>query len=71
MKITHSQSRTVQAKQYEPMNIMFSVESECEAKNVKKEMDKLQSIVDKKLAEAITDAKVSFKQEKENSNKPV
>lgn len=65
MKIKHSQSRTIQARQYEPLNILFEIEAECEAKSVEKEMNKLKAIVDAKLAEAVEVAQVSFKSEKE------
>ena len=60
-RIKHTQSRTIQVKQFEPRNFSFEIEDDVPMELVEECMDAMKSALDKRIDDAVKD----FQQGKE------
>lgn len=65
--VRHSQSRTVQVKQYEPRTFTFEIEGDSEPDAVPAAMDAMKALIDSKLDAAVAKLQEDLKTEKANS----
>lgn len=66
-KVKHSQSRTVQVRQYEPRTFTFEIEGEIEVEKLEAAMASMEKIISKKIDESVAQLQANLAQEKENS----
>ena len=66
-KVRHSQSRTVQVKQYEPRVFTFEIEDEVDSEAVVDALTQQKWLIDQKIDLAVLQLQTDLKKEKENS----
>lgn len=65
-KVRHSQSRTIQIRQYEPRVFTFEIEGECEREATEAAMAEMERLVSKKLDASIKEVEAGLAAGKEN-----